>query len=367
MREKPLILLVDDNVTNLDILVNLLKGGYRLAVAKNGPKALLFAKEHQPDLILLDIMMPGMDGHQVCSLLKSSPETRHIAVIFITAIHESMSKTMGFKLGAVDYITKPFDAAEVKARVHTHISLIRYRDRLEDMVRVRTAQLEKTNRELEETRMQIIQRLGKAAEYKDDETGRHVIRVSLYSAIVAEALGIFDEKAINLIRISSPMHDIGKIGIPDRILTKPGPLDHDEWEIMKQHCTIGESILTPSTEWESILSLSSDKNNVRQLSSDSELLKVARKIALCHHEHWDGKGYPTGLKEEEIPIEARIVAIADIYDALSSRRPYKVPFAEQKCQDIIKTLSGTHLDPDVVKAFFESIDRILDIKAKWKD
>ena len=349
----------------MDILVNLLKGDYRLAIAKNGPKALLFANEHKPDLILLDIMMPGMDGYQVCRMLKSSSETRQIAIIFITAVHDSVSKTMGFKLGAVDHITKPFDAAEVKARVHTHISLIKYRDKLEYMVKKRTAQLEKTNRELTETRLQIIQRLGKAAEYKDDETGHHVIRVSLYSTVVAKAIGGFDEKTINLIRITSPMHDIGKIGIPDRVLTKPGPLDSDEWEIMKQHCKIGESILTPSKEWEYILS--SDKNNDTQFGSDSELLKMSRKIALCHHERWDGKGYPSGLKGEEIPIEARIVAIADIYDALSSRRPYKQPFTEQKCQNIIKSLSGTHLDPDIVKIFFESIDIILDIKAKWKD
>ncbi|MCP4691451.1 MAG: response regulator, partial [Desulfobacterales bacterium] len=224
---KPLLLIVDDNPTNIDILVNALKKEYRLGVAKNGEKALAYAEKHHPRLILLDIMMPEMDGFEVCARLKDSPETMDIAIIFITAVHETSSKTRGFEMGAVDYITKPFNTTEVIARVRTHLELIECRDRLEDLVMIRTEQLENANRDLAETRLQIIHRLGKVVEYRDNETGKHVIRVSHYSATLAEGLGL-PARMVNLIRLCSPMHDVGKIGVPDKILLKTGPLDADE-------------------------------------------------------------------------------------------------------------------------------------------
>ncbi len=366
--KKPLLLIVDDNPTNIDILVNSLKGDYRLGVAKNGKKALAYADKHHPRLILLDIMMPEMDGFEVCAHLKESPETKDIAVIFITAVHETSSKTKGFEIGAVDYITKPFNTTEVVARVRTHLELIECRDRLEDLVAVRTEQLENANRELAETRLQVIHRLGKVVEYRDNETGRHVIRVSHYSATLAESLGL-SSRQVDLIRLCSPMHDIGKIGVPDNILLKAGPLDVDELHHMQTHCSMGREILKPMTDEEELSRYREHTTIGREIlgEGDSELLRVARRIAACHHERWDGTGYPEGLSGEDIPIEARIVAAADVYDALSSKRPYKDSFSEEECQRLIRESSGVFFDPRVVVAFFDSIDCILEIKKKWKD
>jgi putative two-component system response regulator len=215
--------------------------------------------------------------------------------------------------------------------------------------------------------MQIIRRLAKAAEYKDNETGRHVIRVGLYSAFLAEELGLPPE-TVDLIRQCSPMHDLGKIGIPDRIMQKPGPLDENEQKIMHRHCKIGSKMLEPLPPEDLVLYKSHTTIGEDILGgSDSKLLETARKIAAFHHEHWDGTGYPRRLKGEEIPIEARIVAIADIYDALSSKRSYKEPFEEEKCQEILKELAGNYLDPNIVNLFFKHIDKILEIKDAWKD
>ncbi len=361
------ILIVDDISTNIDILVNMLRYNYRLGIAKNGEKALVYAKSRQPQLILLDIMMPGMDGYEVLKRLKESSETEHLAVIFITAMHETENKTRGFKMGAVDYITKPFIAAEVKARVKTHLSLVDYRDRLEEKVRVRTAQLEAANMNLANMQMQIIQRLGKAGEYKDYETGKHSIRVSLYSGILAEAMGL-DKDLSKLIRLCSPMHDLGKIGIPDQIILKQGPLDKNEWEVMKHHCQIGADLLLPGSEKETISY--DEKSMIKQLvdlAGNSKLLDVAMKIAAWHHEKWDGSGYPDGMDGEDIPIEARIVAVADMFDALSSKRPYKEAYSVEKCLKIIKNSSGNALDPKIVDAFFSSINNILQIREDLKD
>jgi len=279
------------------------------------------------------------------------------------------------RLGAWDYLLKPIeDLSVLRHAVEKNLDRARlmrenreYREQLEEKVRIRTAQIENTNKELRQTRMQIIQCLGKAAEYKDNETGHHVIRVSCYSSIMAEALGL-DPKLVSLIRLCSPMHDIGKIGIPDNILLKAGPLDTEEWHFMQQHCMMGADMLSPPSEDELVLyrrhtTISHDILG----NSDSDVLQMARKIAACHHEYWDGSGYPVGLKGEDIPIEARIVTVADIYDALSSERSYKKPFPEEKCQRIIRELTGTFLDPNIVSFFFIKIDKILRIKEDWED
>ncbi len=365
---KPLLLIVDDNPTNIDILVNALKDDYRLGVAKNGEKALSFASKHHPSLILLDIMMPGMDGFEVCNRLKDSPETMDIAIIFITAIHEASSKTKGFEIGAVDYITKPFNTTEVIARVRTHLDLIECRDRLEDLVEIRTEQLENANRDLAETRLQIIHRLGKVVEYRDNETGKHVIRVSHYSATLAEGLGL-PARRVELIRLCSPIHDIGKIGVPDKILLKTDPLGDDELRFMREHCAMGRDILTSTANEAEITRYREHTTIGREIlgDEDSELLRIAGRIAACHHERWDGSGYPEGLSGEDIPIEARIVAAVDVYDALSSKRPYKDNLSEEECQRFIRESSGVFFDPRVVDVFFDAIDGILEIKEKWKD
>lgn len=320
------ILLVDDEPVNLQVLRHSLQDQYRLLFAKDGMTALKLAREESPDLILLDIMMPVLSGYDVCEQLKADPRTVHIPVIFITALSEESNEQAGFDLGAVDYITKPFRPAIVKARVKNHLSLVQA-----DMLR--------------QTRLQIIQRLGIAAEYKDNETSQHVLRMSHYTKIIARTCG-YDEEAADLLLHAAPMHDVGKIGIPDAILQKKGKLDPDEWVIMKQHTTIGANIIG---------------------QSESGLLKLAATIALNHHEKWNGSGYPHGLAGNEIPHEARIIAIADVFDALTSSRPYKRAWSNEDAIGLITSESGKHFDPDLVSAFTSSLPEMMQIKDKWQD
>ena len=346
---------------------------YNVLGAENGRVALEIFQQKKPDLVLVDLRMPEMDGLDVLSqITKQSPDTP-VIVISGTGIIADVVEAL--HLGAWDYLVKPIEDMSVLLHaVHKALErtrLIRenreYSQQLEEKVRIRTAQLETANRELQETQLQIIRKLGKAAEYKDNETGRHVIRVSLYSDILAQALGLPPE-TVDLLRICSPMHDLGKIGVPDHILQKPEPLDPSEWEMMKEHTVIGKDILQTLTAED--IALYRKHTHIGEdilAGTDSPLLVMARKIAAHHHEHWDGSGYPYGLKGEEIPIEARIVTVADIYDALSSRRTYKEPFPEEKCQQVIRSFSGTLLDPTIVDAFFQNIDKILKIKEEWKD
>ena len=338
-QSKQTILAVDDAPENIAVLQGILSNRYKVKAALNGERALQIAfSDTPPDLILLDIMMPGMDGYEVCSRLKENPRTKKIPVIFVTAMGEAEDETHGFELGAVDYITKPVSPAIVCARVHSQLALYDQRRDLEDTVRQRTA-------ELTTTRLQIIQRLGKAAEFKDNETGMHVIRMSHYSRLMAEALNISDEWT-ELIFNAAPMHDIGKIGIPDRILLKPGKLDAGEWEIMKRHTEYGTEIL--GTE-------------------DSELIQMAAEIAITHHEKFNGSGYPKGLKGEDIPLSGRIVAIADVFDALTSVRPYKEAWSVEDAVKFITDEAGEHFDPKLVGIFNERLGDMMEYKQMYAD
>ncbi|QYJ85704.1 two-component system response regulator [Shewanella mesophila] len=327
------ILVVDDTPENIDILVGILGGDYKVKVAIDGPKALALANKSAPDLILLDVMMPGMNGYEVCQRLKQDPLTSHIPVIFVTALAEVADETQGFELGAVDYITKPVSAPVVKARVKTHLALYDQKRLLEEEVKSRT-------KELEETRFEIIRRLGRAAEYKDNETGLHVIRMSHYAKLLAQQAGLPD-KFCELIYNAAPMHDIGKIGTPDSILKKPAKLDKDEWIEMQRHAEIGAEII-------------GDHND--------PLLEMAKRIALSHHEKWDGSGYPNGLSGEDIPLEGRIVAIADVFDALTSIRPYKKAWTIEDTMNLIESESGKHFDPDLVVHFSAILDEAVKIR-----
>ena len=346
------IFVVDDTETNIDILLETLGDTYDVSVALDGLTALEDIPEQEPDLILLDVMMPDMDGYEVCRRLKADPRTKAIPVIFVTAKQETEDETFGLELGAVDYITKPFSPAVVLARVRTHLQLAQAKMKLsqaneilEKKVRQRTEELHQKNVELEETRLEIIRRLGRAAEYKDNETGLHVIRMSHYSRLLALEAGL-EEKRTEILFNAAPMHDIGKIGIPDMILLKPGRLTEEEWGVMRRHPEIGAGIIS---------------------IQHSPMLEMARIVALTHHEKWDGTGYPQGLVGENIPIEARIVAIADVFDALTTKRPYKAAWSIEKATELLQDSAGSHFDPQMVPLFIGIIPQILEVREKWKE
>ncbi|HCV02457.1 MULTISPECIES: two-component system response regulator [Pseudoalteromonas] len=324
--ERERILVVDDEPANLKVLREVLSKDYRLSFAKSGELALQLVENEPPKLILLDIMMPDMTGFEVCKVLKANPKTAHIPVIFVTALSHEQDESEGFALGAVDYITKPISPAIVKARVKNHLSLVHAE-------------------QLQLAHIDLIQRLGRAAEYKDTDTGEHISRMSRYSKILALAYGMSEHEAEQL-RQAAPMHDIGKIGIPDAVLLKPGRLNEQEYEHMKQHALIGAKILE---------------------NSSSPLLQLAHKLALEHHEKWDGTGYPYGLKGEEISIEGRIVTIADVFDALTSKRPYKKAWSVEEAIDLLKDEAGKHFDPQLIDLFIGQIDSIIEIKNTYSN
>ena len=333
------ILVVDDTPENIDLLTEVLCDEYRIRVATSGEKALkIVYSDEPPDLILLDIMMPGLSGLEICRRLKANPDRRRIPVIFVTAMSSVADEERGLQLGAVDYITKPISPPIVRARVRTHLALYDQSRELERMVRQRTE-------ELVTTRQQIIRRLGRAAEFKDNETGNHVLRMSHYARLIANAHGL-GEEAANIVFNTAPMHDIGKIGIPDSILLKPGKLDAEEWKVMYQHPIMGAEIIG---------------------KHDNELLESARVIALSHHEKWDGSGYPRHLKGDDIPLEGRIVAIADVFDALLSTRPYKPAFSVEKSLQLMAAERGRHFDPVLLDAFQQTLPEILRVKDIYAD
>lgn len=333
------ILVVDDTPNNIAVLTEILRGDYRILAAINGEQALKIASGNPPpDLILLDVMMPGMSGHEVCQRLKADSITRKIPVIFVTAMNQVEDETQGFALGAVDYITKPVSPPIVKARVKTHLALYDQNRELERMVRERTA-------ELHHTRLEIIKRLGRAGEFRDNETGMHVIRVAHFCRLLGEAARM-NEEDVDLLFNAAPMHDIGKIGIRDHVLLKPGKLDNDEIKIMRQHVPFGAEIIGEHAD---------------------RLLSMARLIALTHHEKWDGTGYHRGLKGEEIPLVGRITSIADVFDALTSVRPYKKAWPVEDAVKLIQREAGTTFDPELVPKFVALLPQILEIREKYSD
>ena len=328
---RPTVLIVDDTPENLTVLGDILSPDYKVQAANNGELALKLAgRDPAPDMILLDIMMPGLSGYEVCERLKSNLATRRIPVIFVTAMTDAQDETRGFELGAVDYITKPVSPPVVKARVRTHLALYNQQRELARLVREATE-------ELLLTRQEVIRQLGRAAEFKDNETGLHVVRMSQYARLIALAAGL-DPRDAELIFQAAPMHDIGKIGVPDAVLKKPAKLDDDEWATMRSHALMGGSIIG---------------------DHPSDLLRLARSIALTHHEKWDGTGYPNGLKGEEISIEGRITAVADVFDALTSRRPYKKAWTVEEASTFIQEQSGIHFDPRVVGAFLKALPNLV--------
>ena len=345
------ILVVDDTETNIDILVNALAGDYDVRVALDGRSALADVAAEAPDLILLDIMMPGMNGYQVCKILKRDPVTRDIPVIFVTALADPEDEKKGLALGAVDYITKPFSVALVKARVFNHMELKRHRDLLERLVKERT-------HELNLTKEVTIHSLATLAETRDPETGGHIIRTQHYVRALARRLAQtpkykaqLTEEVIDLLFRSAPLHDIGKVGVADSILLKPDRLTDMEFESMKLHTRYGRDALNIANE---------------KLGNDSFML-YAREIAYTHHERWDGSGYPQGLAGEEIPLSGRLMGLADVYDALISQRVYKLPIGHINAVSVIESGRGTHFDPDLVDAFIEIKEELRKIALTYAD
>lgn len=318
------ILVVDDEPNNLQVLRQILKQQYQLVFAPSGEKALQVVVTHQPDLILLDIMMPGMNGYEVCKKLKANAQTKEIPVIFITAMRDLEDEIRGFDVGAVDYIQKPVSAPIVLRRVQTHLSLVRAQ-------------------ELEDSQREAIFMLGEAGHYNDTDTGVHIWRMAAYAQALAAAAGWPEDKA-ELLGYAAPMHDMGKIGIPDAILKAPRKLTPDEWEIMKQHSQIGYDILS---------------------KCDTRVFTLAAEVALYHHEKWDGSGYPMALTGEDIPESARIVALADVFDALTMNRPYKKPWSIEDSIVEMRKSSASHFDPRLIQVFEKILPEICSIKDQW--
>jgi putative two-component system response regulator len=331
------ILVVDDEPANLNLMRQILKNDYDLAFAKSGADAFANLQKQVPDLALLDVMMPGESGHELCEKMKADPRFSHIPVIFCTAMSEEGDEVRGFQLGAADYITKPVRPAVVLARVRTHLKLA-------DQQRATREEVQRTHKELLESRLKALLMLGKAAEFKDNDTGLHVARMAEYSRLLAKAAG-WNPEACEVLLNAAPMHDIGKISTPDAILKKPGPLDAEELAIMRLHCASGAQI-------------------IGQAQSDTPLFDMAQMIALSHHEKWDGTGYPQGLAGEAIPVAARVVAIADVFDALTSRRPYKEAWSLEKTFNFLSENAGTHFDPELVEIFVGLKQDIIEVQQR---
>lgn len=347
MKNKPVILVVDDQLQNIELLeAHLIPQGYEIVTAASGEEALDKLSGNSIDLILLDVMMPGMNGFEVTRRVRQDNTHRLLPIILVTSLRGTEDRVKGIEAGCDDFISKPVEKVEIIARVRSLLKvkayndlMSHYRKELETEVAARTKELNQAVEKVKAASLETIYRLSKAAEYRDKNTGAHIQRMSLYSGAIARRMGL-DETTIESILYAAPMHDLGKIGIPDGILLKPARLDAAEWEIMKQHSAIGAEILK---------------------GSDAEFIKMGETIALSHHEKWDGSGYPMGLKGIGIPIAGRITAIADVFDALTSRRPYKEPFCVEHSLCVIKQGRGVYFDPEVADAFFDIKEEILKI------
>ncbi len=345
MVEQKTILIVDDLEANVDALLGLLEDRYDVVAALEGESALEIMEGEPVDLVLLDIVMPGMDGFEVCRRIKARPETARIPVIFITANTDEASIERAYEAGGVDYITKPFRAMEVLSRIANHLALSAQQNHLEQLVEERTRQLQDLNVEIEETMREIIFTMGTMAEMRSQETGNHVKRVARYSQLLARHYGLGSDE-VELIKEASPMHDVGKIAIPDAILNKPGRLTPQEYEVMKEHARLGYEMLRHSKR---------------------RLIKAAAIIAHQHHERWDGTGYPQGLKGEAIHIFGRITALVDVFDALGTERVYKRAWKDDEIFAFIKEQRGRHFEPRLVDLFFEHLDQLLEIRSRLSD
>jgi len=353
------IMIVDDTVVNLELLQNLLqRRGYSIMAFPQGKLALKAALKSPPDMLLLDINMPEMDGFEVCSHFKSEPSLAKIPVLFISALEASRDKVRAFAAGGVDYVTKPFQIEELNARVDTHLKIVRMQRELERYNHELEALVQEKVRDIEESHLSTILAMVKLTEYRDVGTGMHIERTRTLCRMLAAKLaehpeydGLLSPEYSETIYNAAPLHDVGKVGVPDGILLKPGRLTEDEWEVMKTHSEIGAETL----------------REVRKKYVSNAFVNMGIEIARFHHEKWDGSGYPEGRKGEAIPLSARIMAVADVYDALRTRRPYKEPFSHEESFSILQKDSGSHFDPLLIEVFAQLEDEIKELYSRCAD
>lgn len=355
----PTVLVVDDAPANLSLLAGLLNKSYRVKLAPSGAKALELAHRGLPDLILLDVMMPEMDGYEVCRRLKADPVTARIPVLFLTAMSQPEDEARGFEVGAADFIQKPISPAIVQARVRTHLQIKAYQDQLARQNLWLQSELEKRLAQVDQLREATLHVMVSFAEFRDEETGNHVKRTQEYVRTLATHLyeqgahlDVLNSESIDHIAKSAPLHDIGKVAIPDHILLKPGRLNDEELVIMREHAMHG---------WEMLQRAAS------RMGDEDGFLHHAMDISRYHHEKWNGSGYPDKLAGDQIPLSARLMAVADVYDALISRRPYKEPMSHERAVAFIHEGCGTHFDPEIVQAFDDTLDQFVRIAATWSD
>ncbi len=354
------ILVVDDAPDNLMLLSNLLKQKYKVKVANSGEKALkVISSDQRPDLILLDILMPHMDGYETLRRIKEDEATRDIPIIFLTALSDAEDEKHGLELGASDYVTKPISPAIMMARIKTQLENKAAADFLKNQNSFLDAEVQKRTEEISAIQEVTISALASLAETRDSDTGNHIKRTQHYVKLLAQHLQknpkfapFLDDAMIKTLFMSAPLHDIGKVGIPDSILLKPGRFTPEEFEIMKTHTTLGAEAIARAEE---------------DLGFEVKFLKIAKEITLYHQEKFDGSGYPEGLKGEQIPLSARIMAVADVYDALISKRVYKEPVSHEKGVAIMREGRGTHFDPDIFDAFLEIQDTFLEVALRYAD
>jgi putative two-component system response regulator len=363
------VMIVDDEFINIEIVQAYLEeeGFTKFVTTTESETAVDLVQAHKPDVVLLDIKMPKVSGLQILKTMRSDDELRQIPAVILTASNDSETKLQALRLGASDFLAKPIDPSELLLRIENVISakalqdhLADYSERLEKQVRLRTE-------ELLHSRQEAIHCLARAGEYRDDDTGHHVTRVGRFSALIAHGLG-FPQSVIDLLEQAAQLHDLGKIGVPDAILHKPGKLDPEEFVVIQKHCDIGCRIIDPhGHEFPKRPRPRTSGNADSSGSTTSPVLKMAAVIAATHHEKWDGSGYPNGLAGDEIPIEGRIVAVADVFDAISSKRPYKEAFPIDKCIQIMTDGRGNHFDPRVLDVFFECLDDIVAVRTAYNE
>lgn len=363
------IMIVDDEPLNVMTFRQHLKmeGYERFVTTSDAREALHMLRNERPDVLLLDIRMPVVSGLDILRVAGLDPVLQHIPVLILTAASDPATRKQALDLGASDFLQKPIDPNELLPRVRNAIVIKKHYDMASSEAARLEQQVERRTRQLEATRQQLILCLARAAEHRDNDTGNHVIRVGRYTTIIARQMG-YPENRLEMLEQAAQLHDVGKIGIPDSILFKPGKLGFDEYELMKRHCALGRQIIEPISEKEwNILKTHTRIGESMLHVRSSSLLMLAARIAQTHHERWDGKGYPLGLLGEDIPLEGRIVAVADVFDALSSKRPYKDPFPRQKCFDILREGRGTQFDPAVIDAFFDCSEEIVEIQLLLMD